>query len=191
MIDPENEIDLDDPEIQENIEAARPAFTTFTQVARMAGIFPREEDVLDIQNELYAKNGDIYDPVEWNFAWQRVRNQRKESARLDAELAAQEQARQRKREDYLAPSNRADTLRDLQPGQTAPSPEGFVPAREYTEAEMLAMSSDEYRRLVLGSFTTEDRQGNSGYEYKPVVRVKPGNSTKPTLRNLKKRLENL
>lgn len=186
----DEQVDLNDPELQENIEAARQAFTTFTQVARMAGLSPREEDVDDILTELYAKDGDIYDSLAWNFAWQRVRNQRKESARLDAELEAQEQARHREREDYLAPSNRAETLRDLQPGQ-APSPAGFVPAREYTDAEMSAMSSDDYRRLVLGSFTTEDRQGNTGYAYKPVVRVKPGNSTKPTLRNLKKRLENL
>lgn len=78
---------------------------------------------------------------------------------------------QRGRAEYLQPSEEdkalaIDELRQ-RPQKSAPVP--FVPARQYTDAEMDSMSSDEYRRAVLGVMRLDDAQGTTGYVRKPVL----------------------
>jgi hypothetical protein len=149
-----------DPQIQDNIRAAQKAVSIFYDVCRMhPDSAPRDEDLDDIMNELYAKNGDIYDSVAWQLAWQRVRAQRQETERRETERDAQQQARTKEIEEFKAPASRAEAMRDLRAGHTAPSPAEFVPTREYSEEEIDNMSSDAYRRLVLGHVSIDDRQG--------------------------------
>lgn len=193
MIEPD-EIDQNDPQVQENIRAVQHAVAIFMDVARWSPPewIPREDDKDDIVNELYAKDGDIYDPVDWGLAWRRVRARRKEAALREAELSAKEEARHQEIEDFKRPSSHdLPALQAEMRSRSTPAPWLASPPREYTDAEMSAMSGDEYRRLVLGGVSIDDRQGTTGHSYKPVIRPSNKNSSKPTLRNLKKRLENL
>jgi hypothetical protein len=190
----QDEIDRNDPEIQENIRAVQHAVSIFMDVARWSPSEwrPREEDKDDIVNELYAKDGDIYDPVAWTLAWQRVRTRRKEAALREAKLIAKEEARRQEIEDFKRPSSHdLPALQAEMRSRLTPAPRQAGPPREYTDTEMSAMSGDEYRRLVLGGVSIDDRQGTTGHSYKPVIRPSNKNSSKPTLRNLKRRLENL
>jgi len=157
----EEQVDLNDPEVQENIEAAREAFATFARVAQMANISPREEDVNDILNELYAKNGDIYDPVDWNFAWQRERGRRKEAERREAELVAKEEARRQEIELYKRPSSEdlpgllEKNRQRLPQAQPRPAPDDLshLSAEEFDN-----LPDDELRRRLGADVRVEDRQ---------------------------------
>jgi len=78
---------------------------------------------------------------------------------------------QRGRSEYLRPSeeDKARAIDELRqrPHKSATRP--FVPARQYTDAELDRMSSDEYRRAVLGVVRLDDVQGASGYVRKPAL----------------------
>jgi len=95
----------------------------------------------------------------------RERDEAEQRAREAAEREAQRQA---EREEYLRPADRGELARQLQQNQATPS--GYThPVREYTDAEIDAMSSDDMRRLgiVACPLRVEERQGNSGTVLRP------------------------
>ena len=75
-----------------------------------------------------------------------------ERAAADAAEVAREADRQRRRELALSPCDEArqQAIEDFRERNRVEPLAQFVPAREYTEKEKDAMSSEEYRRLVLG-----------------------------------------
>jgi hypothetical protein len=75
-----------------------------------------------------------------------------ERAAAQADELAREADFQRRRELSLSPSDEArqQAIEDFRERNRVEPPPQFVPAREYTEKEKDAMSSEEYRRLVLG-----------------------------------------
>lgn len=161
MIDAENEIDQNDPQIQDNIRAAQNAVAIFCDVCRMhPESAPREEDLEDILNELYAKDGDIYDSVAWQLAWQRVRAQRRETARREVEREAQEQARRQEIEDYKRPSS-DDLLAlrgEMKSRQPRICPAVPVDLSHLSQDEFDATPDAELRRMLGADVRIEDRQ---------------------------------
>ena len=155
----QNDIEFEEP-TPERLEAIQHACNIFADVCRMAphSAPQTEDDMSELTNEIVRRNLELTDSVSYTVAWHAVRNRREDTARREADLEAREETRQRQIEEYKTPANRADTIRELRAGHTASSPAGFVPTREYTDAEMSAMSADDYRRLVLGNVSIDDRQ---------------------------------
>ncbi len=73
------------------------------------------------------------------------------------------EARERARADYLSASDadRAQAVADLKERSRPQEATPFVPARQYTQAEIDRMSSDEYGVKVLGRNRIEDRNQSS------------------------------
>jgi hypothetical protein len=153
------EFEFEEPN-PERIEAIRRACSIFADVCRMSpDAAPlNDEDMSEIVNELLTKNRDLTDSVNYTIAWRDIRAKRREAARLEDEHFAKIEDRQRQRDDYLAPSNRTETVKELRSGIVEQSSEQFTPAREYTPKEIDNMSSDDYARLVLGRKNVADRQ---------------------------------
>src|SRR5579864_7837073 len=146
----EDEI-YEDAEVNpQRIEAIRRACTIFADVCRMSpDAAPlNDEDMSEIINELLTKDRDLTDSVNYTIAWRDIRAKRREAARLEDEHFAKIEDRHRQRADYLAPSNRVETVNELRSGIVEQSAAQFTPAREYTDAEIEAMSSEQYARLV-------------------------------------------
>jgi hypothetical protein len=161
MIEPETEIE-ENPieENPERIEAVRHAVNIFAQVTQMnPATAPRDDNDYDeIIEEIIRQDRDLADSVSYTVAWRAVREKRQEAARLEDEHFAKIEDRQRQRDDYLAPSNRVETMNELRSGIVEQSAAHFTPAREYTAEEIDNMSSDDYARLVLGRKNVADRQ---------------------------------
>ncbi|MGC2197483.1 MAG: hypothetical protein WA628_22610, partial [Terriglobales bacterium] len=159
----ENDIEMEEPN-PERLDAIQHASQIFADVSKFnLETAPRDDnDTADITNEILRRNLDLTDSVSYTVAWHAVRKQREEATRRESEFEAQQQARQREIEDYKRPSSedRPGLLEENRLRQQAPASKQFVPAREYTDAEISAMSSDQYRRLVLGGISIADRQGH-------------------------------
>jgi ribosomal protein L12E/L44/L45/RPP1/RPP2 len=192
MIEENEQIGDEEPN-PERVEAIQHACQIFVDVSRFSPqLAPRDENDLDeIVNGIVSRNGDLTDALAYTLEWRAIRERRQEAARQEVELAAKEEAHQQELADYKRPSSHdLPALQAEMRLRQPPTPKQFVSAHEYTDAEMSAMSSDEYRRLVLGGVSIDDRQGTTGHSYKPVIRPGNRNTAKPTLRNLKRRLEN-
>jgi hypothetical protein len=158
----ELEIEIEDEEPNpERIQAIQNACQIFADVCRCnPETAPQsDDDMSEIIEGILRRNGDLADSLAYTIEWRAIREKRREAARSETEREARDEDRRQTIADYKLPSNRAETIRELRAGHTAPSPAGFVPTREYTDAEMSAMSSDDYRRLVLGHLSIADRQG--------------------------------
>jgi hypothetical protein len=105
-----------------------------------------------------------FDPASYHAAYNA-----RESVKRDRENRMAEW--QRGRADYLRPSDEDKTqaIEDLKQRQQKPAPTPFVPARQYTDADLDRMTSDEYRKAVLGVTRLDDVQGNSGHVFKPAL----------------------
>jgi hypothetical protein len=156
------EFEFEEPN-PERIEAIQRACSIFADVCRMSpDAAPlNDEDMSEIINELLTKDRDLTDSVNYTIAWRDIRAKRREAARLEDEHFANIEDRQRQRADYLAPSNRTETAEQLRAGIVSQSAAQFTPAREYSDAEIEEMSSEQYARLVLGRNSVEDRQEHS------------------------------
>jgi len=77
---------------------------------------------------------------------------------------------QQGRAAYLRSSDEDKTqaIDEFRNRQQKPAPPPFVPDRQYTDAEINAMTADEYRK-VLGVTRLEDIQGNTGYVLRPAL----------------------
>jgi len=155
----------------DDIEQMRAACWMFLGIARDV---PRTTEIIEsLVNEVIDLKMNVWDNMSYNFAWQSL--QRKEQAQKELERqAAEERAReaereaQRKadREDYMRPADRGELARQLQQNhltQNAPVP----PTHQFTDAELDAMSSEDYRRLVLRDIRVGDRQGTDGQVFRP------------------------
>jgi hypothetical protein len=189
----DNQIQIEDEEPNpERVEAIQHACQIFVDVSRFSPLAPRDENDLDeIVNGIVRRNGDLTDSLAYTLEWRAIRERRQEAARKEAELAAKEEAHQHELAEYKRPSSHDLPALQAEMRSRLLAPRHPVPPREYTDAQMSAMSGDEYRRLVLGDISIADRQGSTGHSYKPVVRPGKRNTAKPTLPNLKRRLENL
>ncbi|MFY9560300.1 MAG: hypothetical protein WAQ52_08720 [Terriglobales bacterium] len=95
-------------------------------------------------------------------AYQWVKSEPQRQADEEAVRAAQEAERLAERQNYLRPSaeDRRALLQSLKQNQPSARPE-FTPEREYTDAEIEAMTSSEFRQKVLGVRTIEEQQGST------------------------------
>ncbi len=157
----ENDIQIEDDPNPERLDAIRHACQIFADVARYnPESAPRDENDMDeIVNGILSRNGDLTDSLAYTIEWRAIREKREEATRREAEQDAQQHARTNEIAEFKRPASRSDAIRGLRAEPTGPSPAEFVPRREYTEEEMENMSSDAYRRLVLGHVSIDDRQG--------------------------------
>lgn len=84
-----------------------------------------------------------------------------EQADAEAAQAEKAEARKREREAYLsgADADKRQAERDLKERSRPLEQTAFIPACQYTQAEMDKMSSDEYAIKVLGRNSIADRNG--------------------------------
>jgi len=147
---------------QDRIETIQRAIIDFMAAAPDFVLDEQSAEYLSDFIEAHSLNR--YDPASYHAAYNA-----RESERRDRENLIE--AWQRGRAQYLLPSDddKALVIEELKQRQQKPAPTPFVPARQYTDAELDHMTSDEYRKAVLGVTRLDDVQGNSGYVRKPVL----------------------
>ncbi len=156
------------------------AIDTFLSVKKQLNPNFADDALQPIIERVDASGRPADDVMSYTFADNEMRREARKQ--FEDEINAREQAsqsvapeaqRQADREEYLRPSNRAEVARQLQPNQpqvTAPA----QPARQWTDEEIAAMTSEDMVRLGLVNRPgrrIEDRQGASGevirFEFQP------------------------
>ena len=110
----------------------------------------------------YDEELQIAPPTDLVLSWAApLEKELQEQADDQAAEVAQIEARKREREDYLsgADADKAQAERDLKERSRPLEQTAFIPACQYTQAEMDEMSSDEYAIKVLGRNSIADRNG--------------------------------
>ena len=145
---------------------------TFASVQAMTGPPPTAEEMQTLREAVDAGGMAADDSMSYRFAHLEINRKARER---DAAEAAEQRAReadaraaervQAERKEYLQPANRAEVARQFQQNQPIPGTDTRPPLRDYTDAELDAMSSDDMIRLGLINrppTRVEDRQGATG-----------------------------
>ena len=161
-------LDLTPDEQQRIVEAE----DTFARVQSMTGPPPTAEEMQTLREAVDAGGRAADDSMSYRFAHLEINRKARER---DAAEAAEQRAReadaraaervQAERKEYLQPANRAEVARQFQENQPIPGTDTRRPNREFTDAELDAMSGDDMVRLGLVHRPTvgvEDRQGATG-----------------------------
>lgn len=160
------------PEENQNI---RNAMDSFVSVTKQLNPDFNEDALQAVIEKVDAAKRPADDSMSYTFANNEMRREARKQ--FEAEITARDQQTRSiereaqlkaEREEYLRPSDRSEVAR--QPNQNLPDqPASPAPTREYTDAELDAMSSDDMVRLGIVSrgHRIEDRQGSSGHVFRP------------------------
>jgi len=161
------------PEECQNIRAAMDQFLSVTK--QLDPDFP-DTALQTVIERVDASGRPADDPMSYTFANNELRREARKqledaikARERESQSVAREVQRQADREEYLRPSDRPEVARELQQNQPELGTSTRGPDREYTNAEIEAMSADEMVRcgIVNRPLRIDQRQGSSGVVLRP------------------------